>query len=245
MKKMKMAIAISGTIFFVFFGLMTQLNYYYSRDYFNGLLAVWNKHDLWIFIQKDTNVERVPAWKFALTKMIGSAQPVEAHTRSEVLIFQVNDGAMTNYVQPEFKVAGQLLVLDDTIYLIHGGYTVTGFRWDRDRFIKVDENRLTELRKLLKPGAKLLPDGWDKLDWQDFGTVGDNYDKSFEISGFSEPGILHLKQGTTRLTRNGYLESNPPIQIDLTLSKHQKELLRLSQNFHRITSTEFKTFRVK
>lgn len=159
------------------------------------------------------------------------------------MIFQISDGSLTNYVQPNFEITGQLLVSNDTVYLVRGGYNVTGFRWEQNHFAKLDADRLAELRSLMKPGGELLPNGWRKLDWQDLGMVDENYDKKFDLAGFFESIALHLKQGATLYKPSGYVESNPTIQIKLLLPEREEQLMELSQNYYRIPAAEFKTFK--
>jgi hypothetical protein len=218
-----------------------RMNRYYQKEYFGRVMALWNSEEAFIFVQAGTSVEKVPIWQQLLAKYWGTwGLPKERHTRTDVTTFHLIGRSLNKYRQEYFDITGQVYPINGTLYLIRGGYEISGFKWERGRFVKISPENLSEIRVLLKADEKSLAEpGWHKLDWEELRPFNDNYDKVFTFKPDQQNTSLHIKTTPATYDHEGYLAHNPHVEVVLSVDGIQHVLLDLNQDYRRISAKEF------
>jgi hypothetical protein len=213
-----------------------QMTLYYKRDYFDGLVAMWNNKDSFVFVQINTTYEKVPRWKSLLVRNFGIYGADELNTCRRLIVFHVNAGKVSKFEQNAFDIKGQFVPWKDTPHFVQGGKSVVGFRWDGSKFVLMDFKGLAQLQAEIKKGNLYTETGWSKLDWEELGKIGAGYSRKFSVGKDSTVGI---EVGQPELNSDGYVKRNPPFKLQVFTPTQIPAVIEVTQQFEKITKNEF------
>jgi hypothetical protein len=236
----KLVFLLFGIVAFVIAIFTLRMNLYYERNYLGGVEALWHTNELFVFVQTNNTVEKVPRWNLLLSKFFGMWAANDRFTHEDVVVFHVRNDSLTEYRQEDFGITGQLIPIDDVPHLIRGGYEVQGFRWSGTQFTPITSDALNRIRSQQKPRKDFeAKTGWQKLDWEQIGNLNKEGDRSFPIGSSDLKAELHIKVTAPMYDRQGYLAGNPRVEITLGRDKSRHTLALLHQDFRRISKGDF------
>jgi hypothetical protein len=218
---------------------------YYRREYLGGIAALWNAQDAFIFIQVNSTVERVPVLNSVGSGFLGDLVARDSYTVKRLLCFRVSRGVMHEYTQEQFDITGQLLPFHDMPHLIQGGYEIKAYGWTEKGFVKTDNETLKALQRYAADGKAFTQSGWNKLDWEELGIIGDNYDRTITINKGVDEATLHIITGSSERNGSGYVIRNAPAKVILFFAREARTLVDISQEFRRISAKEFADVKIE
>jgi hypothetical protein len=238
-QKIILTVFFSLTLSAIFF---LQMNRYYERKQLNGLVGIWNSDEAFIFVQTDMIVNKASLYELALAKVFGIWKfPEHQYTQIDLAIFHLHSGSLSEYHQSDLSIAGQILPIENVPYLIKGGYQITGFKWDNDHFVKLDDKSLRDAQSFIVSNKeRLFGDNWHKIDWEELGHLDEGYDKTFKLITKDTNAELHVKIGASKHNGEGYVTQRPHVTVDMNVGSNRHTLVDFSQDNKRIGVHEFK-----
>lgn len=242
-KSVTKTIAFFGIVSALFLFVISSTHCYYRKQSFGGVKALWDTNDTYLFFQIDSTAEKLPLWEVLLTKLTKVWRYNSQISQKDISVFHIRDNTVTPYSQGHFDFTGQLFWFQDAPCLIQGGDSVKGYKWESNQFTILNpddlEHAQAQLRLSVKNSANIPQ---PKLDWEQTGAIGENYDKEFAIGPRLAHMKLRIKLGASQTDAKGYVIRNPTFEAQLLTNGDVGSLLRLSQDYNPISAKEFESF---
>jgi hypothetical protein len=220
--------------------LFLRASQYYQRDYLDNVEAIWNPDELFILLQTGTSIEKTPRWNVLLAKYFGLWVPAEGSTVKNLVVFHFRDQKLVEFKQQGFYSAGVKVPINGVLHILQGGYSITGFKWAGDRFIKIDSESLERIQARLRSEKDILrTSGWRKLDWKEIGNINGAGTRTFPMELRGATHELQIKVDAPIYDSEGYMARDSAIEVSMWYNMSQKTLIGLDQNWKRIAQKDF------
>jgi hypothetical protein len=205
---------------------------YFTQEHLGpDITALWHDEELYVFFGTEKTVDKGKFWQFLLSRIGVPGFETERRTRPRAQVVHVNNRTVQKYVQDDFNMRGQIYPINNAFYLIQGGRKISTFRWEGNRFVELPAEQRERIIRPADLDKKVIrAQGWHKLDWEDFGGIGNVYDKSFPIKLNNLDATLQIESREINSSLKGGEAHFRRVKIVLRIGQTENVVLDLNED---------------